>query len=96
MRNRAYSPMNDAPSTKTDAKRTSGSEVTAFQVHEQGHALAHVREAVAEYEPPAPPICLRGALDSFLARYMTTVDSNYVGRFDQKLAAQRLFPLLSS
>jgi len=30
MRNKAYSPMNDAPSTKTDAKRTSGSKVTAF------------------------------------------------------------------
>jgi hypothetical protein len=25
---------------------------------------------------------------------MTTVDSNSVGRFDQKLAAQRLFPSL--
>jgi hypothetical protein len=26
----------------------------------------YVREAVAEYEPPAPPICLRGALKSCL------------------------------
>ena len=66
MRHKAYSPIHDAPSTKTDAKRTSGSKVTAFQVHEQGHALAHVREVVAEYEPPAPPICLIGALEGFL------------------------------
>jgi hypothetical protein len=28
-RNKAYSPMNDAPSTKSDAKRTCGSKVTA-------------------------------------------------------------------
>jgi hypothetical protein len=30
---------------------------------------AHVREAVAEYEPPAPPICLIGALESCLGVY---------------------------
>ena len=39
MRNKAYSPMNGAPSTKSDAKRTSGSKVTAFQVHEQGQCI---------------------------------------------------------
>jgi hypothetical protein len=47
---------------------------------------------MAQYEPPAPPICLRGALESCSGAYderMTAVDSNYVGRFDQKLAAQR-------
>jgi hypothetical protein len=32
-------------------------------------AYAHVREVVAEYEPPAPPICLRGALKSCLGVY---------------------------
>jgi len=26
-------------------------------------------EVVAEYEPPAPPICLRGALESCLGVY---------------------------
>ena len=62
--------MNGAPSMKSDAKRTSGSKVTAFQVHEQGQsAYAHVREAVAEYEPPTPPICLIGALESCLGVY---------------------------
>jgi hypothetical protein len=55
MRHKAYSPIHDAPSTKTDAKRTSGSKVTAFQVHEQGQCICPVREAVAEYEPPAAP-----------------------------------------
>jgi hypothetical protein len=74
MRNKAYSPMNGAPSTKSDAKRTSGSKVTAFQVHEQPVHIympvyVRVREAVAEYEPPAPPICLRGALKSCLGVY---------------------------
>jgi hypothetical protein len=39
MRHKAYSPIHDAPSTKTDAKRASGSEVTAFQVHEQGQCI---------------------------------------------------------
>ena len=29
----------------------------------------HVREVVAEYEPPAPPICLRGALETCLGEY---------------------------
>jgi hypothetical protein len=33
---RAYSPRHDAPNTKNDAKRTGGSEVTAFRVHQQG------------------------------------------------------------
>jgi hypothetical protein len=30
MRNRAYIPIHDAPSAKSDAKRASGSKVTAF------------------------------------------------------------------
>jgi hypothetical protein len=58
----------------------------------QVHIYMPMCEVVAECEPPAPPICPRGVLWS----YMTTADSNSVGRFDQKLAAQRLFPSLSS
>jgi hypothetical protein len=61
----------------------------------------------AEYEPPAPPpphphthICLRGALEGCLG----VCDSGgfafcwlvFVGRFDEKLAVQQLFPSLSS
>jgi hypothetical protein len=97
MRHKAYSPIHGAPSTKSDAKRASGSKVTAFQVHEQGQCIyMPICEVAAEYEPPPPPICLIGALESCLGVYDHTVDSNSVGRFDQKLAAQRLFPSLSS
>jgi hypothetical protein len=34
--------MKGAPSTKSDAKRASGSKVTAFQVHEQGQCISPV------------------------------------------------------
>ena len=87
--------MNDAPSTKSDAKRTSGSKVTAVYKCMSRAMHLPMCEVVAEYEPPAPHICLIGALESCLG-YMTTVDSKSVGRFDQKLAVQRLFPSLSS
>jgi hypothetical protein len=64
---RAYSPRHDAPSTKYAAKRAGGSEVTAFRVHHQGQCKAMtMRELAAQYGPPAPPICLRGALKSCL------------------------------
>jgi hypothetical protein len=50
-------------------------------------------QQMAQYEPPAPPICLRGALKGCLGVHDLRVDSHPVGRFDQKLAVQRLFPL---
>jgi hypothetical protein len=51
MRNKAYSPMNDAPSTKSDAKRTSGSKgPQRFKCSmSTAGAYGHVREVVAEY-----------------------------------------------
>jgi hypothetical protein len=33
------------------------------------YIYAHIYEVVAEYEPPAPPICLRDALKSWLGVY---------------------------
>jgi hypothetical protein len=59
MRHKAYSPMNDAPSTKSDAKRASvGRKLQRFKCMSKASAYMpiHVREAVAEYEPPAPHI----------------------------------------
>jgi hypothetical protein len=50
-----------------------------------------IGEVAAEYEPPAPPYAWEvrwGAVSG----YMTPVDSISVGRFDRKLAPQRLFP----
>ena len=38
------------------------------------HIYAHVREVVAEYEPPAPPICLRGALESCIGAAIEIYD----------------------
>jgi hypothetical protein len=62
--------MNDAPSTKADAKRASGSEVTLQQFKCMSRAMhLPMCEVVAEYEPPAPPICLIGALESCLGVY---------------------------
>jgi hypothetical protein len=48
-------------------------------------------EVAAEYEPPAPP-CAWEVRWGAVSGYMTPVDSISVGRFDRKLAPQRLFP----
>jgi hypothetical protein len=47
---------------------------------------------MSQQRPPHMPERCAGELP----RYMTAVDSIYVGRFDRKFAAQRLFPSLSS
>jgi hypothetical protein len=53
---RAYSPRHDAPSTKNDAKRTGGSEVTAFRVHQQGQCKCQCASSRPNiYGPPAYP-----------------------------------------
>jgi hypothetical protein len=46
-----------------------GRKLQRFKCMSKASAYAHICEVVAEYEPPAPPICLRGALKSCLGVY---------------------------
>jgi hypothetical protein len=106
MRNKAYSPIHQ-PRTQHEGWCQTGQwdesysilSASAGPVHmAYAHFVMPMCEVAAEYEratstPHVPERCAGGAA---VWGYMTTADSDShpVGRFDQKLAAQRLFPSL--
>ena len=63
-----------APSMTHSARRVMpngpvGRKLQHFKCMSKASAYMPIYEVVAEYEPPAPPICLRGALESCLGVY---------------------------